>query len=157
MAAGDVMDQIINLLYDYVQCSDDDRLEQWPDFFVDDCMYKIVPRENTDRGLSLAIVYCDNKDMLHDRVLVLRNAVVFNLHFDRHIVSNARVFEGDNGVYRMVSNFVVFQTDLEGQTQLFSAGKYDDQVVLVDGEPKFKEKVVTIDTYAVPNLLSTPL
>ena len=51
----------------------------------------------------------------------------------------------------------MFQTDLEGQTQLFSAGKYDDQVVLVDGEPKFKEKVVTIDTYAVPNLLSTPL
>ena len=69
---GRIVQQITGLVYDYAHCIDDDRLEEWPDFFVEDCCYKIVPRENTDQGLSLPILYFDNKDMLRDRVLVLR-------------------------------------------------------------------------------------
>ena len=154
---GAVTDRITGLLYDYAHCIDDDRLEEWPDFFVEDCFYRIVPRENTDQGLSLPIIYFDNKNMLRDRVLVLRKALIYNIHFDRHLISNIRVVGEADGVYHVWSNFVIYQTDTEGATQLFSTGKYDDKVVFVDGEPKFQEKLVLIDTYAVPNMISTPL
>ena len=157
MTTAEVRDAINGLLADYVHYIDADRLEEWLDFFVEDCCYKIVPRENTDQGLSLPILYFDNKDMLRDRVLVLREALVYNLHFDRHLVSNIRLAREAEGAYRVWSSFVVYQTDAEGETQLFSAGKYEDKVVFVDGAPKFKEKTVLIDTYAVPNMISTPL
>ena len=31
------------LLADYVYVLDEDVLDQWPDFFVDDCLYQIIP------------------------------------------------------------------------------------------------------------------
>ena len=27
---------------DYARCIDDDRLEEWPSFFVEDCLYKVT-------------------------------------------------------------------------------------------------------------------
>ncbi|HWX02937.1 MAG TPA: anthranilate 1,2-dioxygenase, partial [Collimonas sp.] len=32
----------------YVHALDNDRLEEWPEFFTDDCLYEIIPRENAD-------------------------------------------------------------------------------------------------------------
>ena len=37
------------LLDRYVQCLDEDRLEEWPDFFVEKCVYKIISRVNVER------------------------------------------------------------------------------------------------------------
>ena len=34
----------------YAAAIDADRLEEWPDFFVDDCVYKITSAENHKRG-----------------------------------------------------------------------------------------------------------
>ena len=157
MAADRLTEQITNLEYSYARCIDDDRLEEWPDFFVEDGVYKIVPRENSDRGMPLAIMLCKNKNMLEDRVAALRHANMYNIHFDRHMVSNIQVLGEADGVYQVAANYVVFQTDLEGATKLFSAGRYDDRVVVVNGELKFSEKIVVVDTYAVPNLIATPL
>ena len=113
--------RITELLYDYVQALDDDRLEAWPDFFVADCQYKIMPRENVKRALPLPIWYCDNQRMLHDRVRALRTSQVYNLHYDRHLLSNVRIHEEDDGVHPVRANWAVFQTDVvEGTTSLFA-------------------------------------
>ena len=149
--------RITELLYDYVQYLDDDRLEEWPDFFLNDAQYKIMPRENLERGLPLPLWYCDNRKMLHDRVQALRTSQVYNLHYDRHILSNVRVLEEANGVHLVHANWALFQTDIEGTTRLFCTGKYIDQIVFLRDTPKFKEKLVVLDTYSVPNLLATPI
>lgn len=159
IAPPDILNLIEGLEYDYVQCIDDDRLEDWPNFFVDDCIYKIIPRENADYNFPLAIVDYDNKGMLTDRVVILRNATVYSLLFDRHIVSNVRVVSEERGIYSVEANYVVYKTDIiDGKSWLFSAGKYIDKVIFVEGgEPKFKEKKVIVDTYSIPNHLATPL
>ena len=157
MATVNVTQPITDLLFDYVECIDDDRLEDWPELFVEDCVYKILSRENTERNLDLPIVYCDSRDMLRDRILVFRKALIYSYHYDRHFLSNVRIAEGDGGTYRLRAHYSVFQTDPEGETKIFSTGRYDDAVVLVDGAPKFKEKNVIIDTFAVPNMIATPL
>jgi anthranilate 1,2-dioxygenase small subunit len=36
--------EVSQLLDAYVQCIDDDDLERWPDFFTENCLYKVIPR-----------------------------------------------------------------------------------------------------------------
>ncbi len=154
---SDIVDRIIDLEHDYAHSIDDDRLEDWPDLFVEDCLYQIIPRENLNRGTPLPIIYCDNKDMLRDRVVILRRALIYNLHYDRHVVGNVRVRGEEAGTFEVWASFIVLQTDTDGETSFFASGKYEDLVVFVDGEAKFKQKVVVLDTAAVPNMISTPL
>ena len=151
-------EELTAFLYEYIHCIDDDELEKWPEFFEDVCVYKIIPRENTELNLPIALVYCDNKGMLIDRVVSLRKANVYNLHYDRHIVSNVLVTEGEgDNSWNMKASYIVYQTDLEGESMLFSTGKYDAIVAQNGSGSKFKELIVTVDTYAIPNLISTPL
>ena len=49
-------DLITNLLAEYVHSIDEDRLEDWVDLFAEDCVYKILSRENFDSGLPLELM-----------------------------------------------------------------------------------------------------
>ena len=150
--------EVEDLLHSYVQTIDDDDLEAWPDFFVDDCIYKVIPRENTDLDLPVAVIYCDSKGMLRDRIVALRKANIYAPHFYRHLVSNTRVLEEQAGVIKAQSNYLVLQTLLNGETKVFNAGKYLDTIVRdEDGSLKFKEKWCVFDTYRIQTLMVTPI
>ena len=149
--------EVEELIHAYVQCIDDDQLESWPDFFTDDCVYKVIPRENADLGLPVAVMFCDSKGMLRDRIVALRKANIYAPHFYRHLVSNVRVLGEENGVIRAQTNYVVFQTLLDGETRIYNAGKYLDQIVRVDGQLRFKEKLCVFDTYRIQTLMVTPI
>ena len=56
----------------YADCIDDDRLEEWPDFFVEDCRYLITSRESHAAGLRHGVIYCASRGMLADRVMAIR-------------------------------------------------------------------------------------
>jgi hypothetical protein len=45
----------------YAATIDADRLEACPDFFVEDCLYKITSAENHRRGYSAGIIYADSR------------------------------------------------------------------------------------------------
>jgi anthranilate 1,2-dioxygenase small subunit len=55
------------------------------------------------------------------------------------------------------ANFAVYQTNLEGQTRLFSVGRYQSQAVRGPDGARFRHKRVIVDTFSVPTLLATPL
>jgi anthranilate 1,2-dioxygenase small subunit len=55
------------------------------------------------------------------------------------------------------ANYAVFQTTLEGQSKLFSVGRYRDKIRLEGGTLRFCEKYVVVDTFSIPTLLATPL
>lgn len=149
--------EVEELLYAYVQTIDDDRLEQWPDFFVDDCEYTIIPRENTDLNLPAAIMFCDSNGMLHDRIVALRKANIYPEHYTRHIVSNMRVTAAKDGVIHAEGNYLVLQTRMDGDTKIFNAGKYVDEIVRVDGQLKYRKKTCIFDTHRIQTLLVTPI
>ena len=77
--------ELNQLQQNYISALDNDRLEQWADFFTEECIYEIVPRENEDAGLPIGIIYCDSKRMLRDRVLSLRHANIYEVHSYRHL------------------------------------------------------------------------
>ncbi len=47
---------VLALYADYAACLDEARMDDWPGFFTEDAHYRLVPRENHDRGLPLATV-----------------------------------------------------------------------------------------------------
>ena len=65
------------LYADYTGCLDEERFEEWPNFFVEDCLYKIVPRENYERGLPLATWLCESKGYLLDRITGIRKTSMY--------------------------------------------------------------------------------
>ena len=145
------------LMADYADLIDADRLEDWLGIFAEDATYCIMPRENVEQNLPASVMLCTNKAMLRDRVAALRQANEYNLHYDRHLVSGLRVTPADEGAWRLEANYAVFQTNLEGQSRLFSVGRYQDKVRL-DGERLLlTEKLVVVDSYSIPTLLATPL
>jgi anthranilate 1,2-dioxygenase small subunit len=161
MDSQDLRYTIEELLHAYVQCIDEDRLEAWPEFFTEDCVYKILPRENVDQGLPIALMYCDSRGMLQDRIVAHRQANLFAPHVYRHLVSAIRVTGQNNGVITARANYAVFRTTLDpvhyGTTEVYSVGEYRDQIVFANGVARFKEKIVVVDTSKIQSLLVTPL
>lgn len=145
------------LITDYVQCLDDDRLEEWPEFFIETGLYRIVSRENVERNYRLATMFCDSKAMMKDRVVAIRNASVFSQRYLRHLVTNIRLAAREGNDYLVQSNYVVFQTLQGEETKVFNAGRYLDRVVFLDDRPKFKEKIVVYDTLQIPSVLVIPI
>ena len=148
--------EVCALQEDYVQAIDNNNLEAWPEFFVDACEYKIIPRENVDQNLPAALVYCDSKGMLIDRIVSYRHANIYNIHYTLHVVGNPRIISTDSDLITAQTNYSIFQTQTNGVTTLFQVGKYLDVMVRVDGKLKFKSKQCTIDTFSVDRLLATP-
>src|SRR5215470_15233241 len=70
----------------YAQAIDDDKLEVWPDFFIEQGRYRVTTAENFDRGLPLGMLYATSRAMLRDRVRSLRDANVYEAQRYRHLV-----------------------------------------------------------------------
>jgi len=157
MSEAEARAAIHDLMADYCHFIDDDRLEAWLDFFAEDCVYKILSRENVESNLPLELMLCSNKNMLRDRVLSLRQANIYNIHHDKHVLGAVRVFAPEAGLYRVQANYTVYQTNQDGVSALFSVGTYRDVIRFVDGRPLFQEKIVVADTFGIPRMLSTPL
>jgi anthranilate 1,2-dioxygenase small subunit len=145
------------LLDRYAQCLDEDRLEEWPEFFSQKAVYKIISRVNVERNYQLATILCDSRDMMKDRVIAIRNASVFSQRYLRHLVTNIRVAGQEGEAWLVKSNYVVLQTLQNEETKVFNAGQYVDKIIFDNGSPKFQEKIVIYDTIQIPGLLVIPI
>ncbi len=141
----------------YIGHLDNDRIEQWPEMFTEDCTYEIVPKENADLGLPVGIVHCTNQRMLRDRVVSLRHANIYEAHTYRHMTSGLTVVAERDGEIDTESNYVVVQTRSNGESNVYQAGKYYDTVVRTPDGLRYKRKRVIYDTSRVQTLLATPI
>jgi anthranilate 1,2-dioxygenase small subunit len=141
----------------YVDCLDSDALERWPEFFTEDCRYRITSVENYDAGLPLGLIYATSKNMLHDRVSALREANIYEPQRYRHIVSGIRITGEQDDALAVEASFVVVRTMQDGAMTLFAAGRYIDRVVRGDGGFLFAQKEVVLDSRQIDTLLAIPL
>ena len=148
---------IHSLLDKYADCLDSDELEKWPELFLENGKYLIQSRENLEAGMDGGYwMYYTSQGMMRDRVTSLRHINTFNKHYYRHLISNIKISEQDDGL-RVRSNFLVVQTNFEGKFECTSAGEYRDVIIMTDGEPKFKEKLVIADTFHTASAIVYPL
>ncbi|USX23561.1 aromatic-ring-hydroxylating dioxygenase subunit beta [Oxalobacteraceae bacterium OTU3REALA1] len=149
--------ELHQLQENYIHALDNDRLEDWPEFFTDDCLYEIVPRENAEAGLPIGVIYCDNKKMLRDRVLSLRHANIYEAHTYRHMTSGLVFKALDDNTVEAESSYVVIQTLQNGESFVYQAGRYLDLVVKTAAGWRYARRRVIYDTLRVPTLLATPI
>ena len=142
----------------YVHAIDEDRLEQWPDFFAADGRYRITTVENVERGLPLSLMYATSRAMMRDRINSLRNANVYESQRYRHAVGTPVIETGEGTIVRAVTNFLVARIMHTGETTLFATGRYEDRIALAgDAQPHFVEKTVILDSRQIDTLLAIPL
>jgi anthranilate 1,2-dioxygenase small subunit len=161
MDARELRFAVEELQHAYVHCIDADRLEAWPDFFTDPCLYEVTTRENLDQGLPIGVIYCDSKSMLRDRIVALREANIYGPHRYRHMVSAVRVTGVKENIVTAETNYAVYRTMFDpvnyGSSELYSVGLYQDTIIIEQGVARFREKKVLVDTARILSLLVTPL
>jgi 3-phenylpropionate/cinnamic acid dioxygenase small subunit len=145
------------LYADYAACLNEERFEDWPDFFVERCLYKIVPRENFVRGLPLATMLCESRGYLLDRVVGIRKTAVYAPRTIRRLVSGVRPLGWRGEELECRADYAAFETLTDELTRVFNVGQYQDRIVVEDGRLKFKEKICVFDSNLVPNSLIFPL
>lgn len=149
--------RVFALYADYALCLEERRFDAWPTFFAKVCHYEVQSRENLELGLPGSIIYCDSHGMVEDRVTVLKDTVTYPYEHIRHLITNIRVHSITDGAYVVTASYLVMHSSEEGETRLYSTGRYDDEIVAEDGALKFRKKLVTADTFAIDNLLAVPL
>lgn len=157
MSARDLRSELEELYADYTGCLDEDRFEDWPEFFTEDCVYKIVPRENVERGLPLATWLSEGRVGLLDRVVAIRKTLMFAPRYMRRMVSGIRILGWQDGALSVRANYLALETLTDDTTRVFNAGQYRDKLVVVGDRLRFAEKVCVFDTLLIPNSLIYPL
>ncbi len=146
-----------DLCADYAHTIDDDRLEELAGLFTTDGLYRVQTRENHDLGLPLSLIYCDNANMIADRVTALRTANIYEPHVYCHMIGALRIVGREGAGWRARGNFQVIRTMANGDSVLFASGRYFDHIVEVDGALKFRERLAIIDSRSVDTLLVIPV
>ena len=142
----------------YADAIDADRLEAWPDFFLDDGRYRITTAENVAQGLPLSIMYAASRAMLRDRVAALREANVYEGQRYRHVLGTPLITAVEADGLRARTSFMVARVMRTGDMMLFATGCYEDRVVLdASGGARFAEKTVILDSRQIDTLLAIPL
>lgn len=157
MDAGAIRPGIDELIAAYAECIDEDRLEEWPEFFTEQCRYLVISRADHAAGLRHGIIYAASRGMLTDRVMALRKANIFEPHHYRHIVGPIRITQLEGGVAEVHANFLVVRIMHDGNTQLFVTGRYLDRVAISERPYRFVERTVVLDSHKIDTLLVIPL
>jgi anthranilate 1,2-dioxygenase small subunit len=149
--------QIEELNTHYIRAIDDDRLEAWPELFTEQCLYKIITRENFDRGFSLPLIECASRGMLIDRVTGYRRVNVYEPQRYTHLLSGLTLEFIDATHINCRQNYAVIRTMITGEMTIFSTGIYHDRVVISEDGAKFEERIVVQESRRVDTLLVIPL
>jgi anthranilate 1,2-dioxygenase small subunit len=157
MAGAITLERILALQAAYIRCIDHNELEAWPDFFLEQCLYKVTTAENHKLGFPAGIIYADTKGMLIDRVQALRQANIYEKQSYRHILGLPHILRNGGAEAESETPFLVVRIMHDGQNDIFATGVYLD-IVRADGNDlKFASRVVVCDSSRVDTLMALPL
>ena len=149
--------QLDQLNADYAAALDDKRFDDWPEFFVEDGSYTVQARENFDRGLPLALMALESQGMMKDRVYGVTQTIFHAPYYTRHIISPARLLSVVDGVMHAEANYAVFRTRPAGVSEVYSVGRYIDEIIKKGDSLKFRRRLCVYDSEMILNSLIYPI
>ena len=142
----------------YASVLDDGPLRDWPDLFSDECMYQIVPRDNFDLGLPIAIMRCESRAMLEDRVTAVLETMMYEPRYLRHHITDILLIEQHDAALTVRANFSVIEVLPDELPRIAMTGCYRDRLVADSmGAWRFAEKLCVFDSVLVPNSIIYPV
>jgi salicylate 5-hydroxylase small subunit len=157
MLLFDDYQSIARLYADYAQAVDSGNWDLWPEFFIEDCVYKLIPRENYERGFPLATLFFESKGMLKDRAYGIRETLFHDPYYQRHVVGAPLVHKADGDRFEAEANYAVFRTKLSQESTVFNVGRYLDVIVRTKEGLKFESRVCVYDSEMIPNSIIYPI
>ena len=148
----------VRAFYDaYFEALDEDRLEEWADFFVEDCRYRIIPRENYEAGQKACIMQGDSKGMLTDRVRAIRSTQVYAPRYCRRFYSGLRLVNRIGRQLQIRQNLLVVHTLVSQPSKILGCGAAHDRLTVTDsGHLKLAERTIVLDTEMIDNTIIYP-
>jgi salicylate 5-hydroxylase small subunit len=149
--------QIAQLYADYARAVDSGDWDLWPEFFTEDCTYKLIPRENHERGFPLATLFFESKGMLKDRVYGIRETLFHDPYYQRHVVGAPLIHKAGNNHFEAEANYAVFRTKLSQESTVFNVGRYIDVIERTPEGLKFSSRLCVYDSEMIPNSIIYPI
>jgi 3-phenylpropionate/cinnamic acid dioxygenase small subunit len=149
--------RLADLYCAYDDALDEGDFERWPEFFTDECVYKVTSRENYELGLPVALIYCESRRMLADRIVALRETALYAPRTIRHLAGPVRLLAADADGFRLHGSFALCQTMLDQPSELFLCGRRYDRVVDEDDTLRFAERICVCDSTVIPISLVYPV
>jgi salicylate 5-hydroxylase small subunit len=148
---------VADLYASYSACLDAGRFDDWPEFFTEDCRYRVVSRENHDRNLPLGTMDLQSRGALLDRAYAVQSTLFHAPYYQRHIVGPARILGREGETILVEANYLVIRTKRDQPSEVFNAGRYLDRIVAVRQGLRFVEKICIFDSELIPNSIIYPL
>jgi anthranilate 1,2-dioxygenase small subunit len=149
--------EIEQLNSEYARVLDGDQFEKFLDLFVEDCLYRVIPRENHLLGLPIAVIHCESKGMIKDRINAARESTMAEPRTLRHFITNTRILDSRDEVIRAEANVLVVQTMINRMTEIVLSGFYLDRIVRIGDRFRFKERLCIYDSLLLPTSLIAPV
>jgi salicylate 5-hydroxylase small subunit len=149
--------ELVQFQAEYAAVLDAGDWDRWPDFFLEDCTYKIQPRENFDRGLPLATMAFESRGMLTDRVYGIKETLFHDPYYQRHVIGLPRVLKSEDERYECESSYAVFRTKIDDYSSVFNVGRYLDVIVRTPAGLKFASRLCIFDSEMIPNSIIYPI
>ncbi len=154
---AELRQRITDLYAAYADCIDAERFDEWPEFFTENGWYRVVARENHDRGLPLSVLSLKGKAMMKDRVYGITSTIFHAPYYQRHIISVPALTSLEDGVTAASTNYLVIRTKRDMAADVYNVGRYIDEIVEEGGGLKFRKKFCVYDNDLVPNSLIYPI
>lgn len=152
-----VLPLIVQSQASYARALDDGDCTTWPNFFTEDCFYKITTADNYAQNLEAGLVWLDSKLMLRDRIVSLLEANVYERHSYRHLQGQPYILEVNGDEVGSETSFMVARITREGPTDLFATGRYVDRYRIQGDDVKLSTRIVVLDSNHIDTLLGFPL
>jgi salicylate 5-hydroxylase small subunit len=148
---------LTHLYADYASAVDSGNWDLWPEFFTEDCTYKLQPRENHERGFPLATLGFSGRGMLKDRVYGIKETLFHDPYYQRHVVGIPVIRRSESGRIETEANYAVFRTKLSEPSTVFNVGRYLDVIVRTPDGFKFASRLCLYDSELIPNSIIYPI
>ncbi|WP_020653871.1 aromatic-ring-hydroxylating dioxygenase subunit beta [Massilia niastensis] len=148
---------LTRLYADYAAAVDSGDWDKWIALFVEDCDYRVQPRENHERGMPLATLALLSRGMLVDRAYGIKETLFHDPYYQRHVVGAPLVEKVEDGVIHAQANYAVFRTKLSQETTVFNVGRYLDRIRMTADGLRFERRHCIYDTEMIPNSLIYPI
>lgn len=151
-----MLTKIVEFLSAHARALDAADFDTWMASFEEDASYTVISAENLKLGLNMPLLSASNKNMIRDRILSLREANVYNIHTDHHVLGLPTVSQAGDKV-QVNTPLVVHQIDQDGVATLYCIGRYLDELSVSEDAITIRKRDVVFENFGVLRLLATPI
>ena len=149
--------ELATLYHAYGSVLDARDYARWPEFFTDECVYRLQPRENFDRGLPLATMAFESKGMLKDRVYGITETLAHDPYYQRHVIGIPIVRRVHGDTIDAEANYAVFRTRQNELSEVFNVGRYVDVIRKTADGLRFASRICVFDSEMIPTSIIYPI